>query len=152
MNIKIGTLLLSFAMLSMLCGCGKKYDGLSIEERDYAVTISVADAGDRYDFSVEVADLTEYEISKGGNISKQTFDYRESTLVDVMQQYYEENGRRLDIGHLECIRLSGSTNRYADLIIELGHLPYISKQTYVFTEDGEKIRLRNMIKSVYDGQ
>lgn len=138
-------------ILLFLTGCGNSYNSQSIENRDYALDISVEKAFDgEYKFKFEVADLTDYKGDSGRSLKKEKYEYTASNLNDVLKLYYKENERQLDIGHINKLQIKGDIFGYRSLFRELSEMPYIPKSVVLKYGDNEEILLRNAIKESLD--
>lgn len=138
-------------ILLLLTGCGKSYNSQSIENRDYALDIFVEKAFDgQYRFKFEVADLTDYKGDSGRSLKKEKHEYTAANLNDVLKQYYKENERQLDIGHINKLQVKGDILLYRGLFKELSEMPYIPKSVVLKYRDNEEILLRNAIKDSLD--
>lgn len=143
----------------MMTGCGKKYESASLEDRDYAITLTVSDREEEtgYTFSFVIADLTEYNGDSKKALNTTEYSCTAESLEVAMYHYYDENDRQLDVGHLsEMIVYSGEENICAYTVArEISAMPMMAKSVPVrlVNREGEReIILRDLIKEAYAGE
>ncbi len=145
-----------------MCSCGKKYENSSLEDKDYATSITIDwdksknsdESEEKYVFTFEVVDLTDYSGDAERSLKKEKYIYKAGTLADAVMQYYIENERKLDLGHLKELRLNDEpiTEVYEDIVYELSNMPSVAKSLQIECASDEKIILRDLIKLVYSGE
>ena len=80
------------------------------------------------------------------------------TLDEALDMYYEAKDNHVDLGHLKMIMLysEDKESRHIDeIVFELKDMPSVTKSVDVevfYNEGREKIKLRNLIKRLYEGE
>lgn len=148
----------------------------SLETMDYAVVLSVkndestAEAfDDTFSFVFEIADLSDYKGDSEDLLLTSDYTCEAVSLDKALNKYYTEKDKHVDLGHLKMIKLycgeisrkdkmngNDLTNKkIVDVIDELKNLPSINKSVdvEVYSISGvRKIKLRNLIKNLYEGE
>ena len=175
---KIGVFLTLMLSASMLGGCEKKYvesdafneirkdfaalndKQLSIENRDYVTTFTIdesAKSKKEYKFTFETADLSGYQGDSGKTLKTNKFECEAKSIEAAIEEYYKENERQLDLGHLSDIVINNRKKKIKSnlLILEMSEMPGIDKSVQVSVvtkKESEKLVLRELIKNVYAGE
>ena len=150
--VKLSSLAALFILsASFLTGCGRQYESMSIENRDYVVDMKISAPGDDYEFSFSVADLTKYGSEGSNEDNEKEYIYYGDSIRSVIKKYYEDNEKQLDLGHISSLELKGERYEFDELILDLSKEAYISKSVQVVA-DGKKENLRDLIKDVYSRQ
>lgn len=182
----IGIVLLAIGSTFLTTGCKTRVDFKKIDDRqsslesmDYAVTLTVRNAGCEADsdhekeeagkdtgevggerdteevnyyFEFEVADLSDYKGDSGDMLSTSRYESMASDLKTALDNYYAAKEKHLDLGHLKLINLYGDVS---DVVMELKDMPSVTKsvEVEISYKDGiQKINLRKMIKKLYAGE
>ncbi|MBQ9277828.1 MAG: GerAB/ArcD/ProY family transporter [Lachnospiraceae bacterium] len=153
----------------------------SLEEMDYAVTLSVREVegilnndsdneGRKYKdkivggekrvrgeflFDFEIADLSDYKGDSEELLSTDDYECMAVSLDDALDMYFEARKNHVDLGHLKMIRLYDQDGEIKNIIFELKNMPSITKSVdveFFYKDEKEKIKLRNLIKRLYDGE
>ncbi len=127
---------------------------VSIEERDYVTEINFK-GNDEIIFTI--ADIKKYLSEGTGDFETTKKSYKADSIQQVMDNYYEENGRQLDVGHLENIDFDQvSEEKIRRYAIEMSDITALGKSVTVTIEpeDEEKyaMPLRQLIKLSYSGE
>ncbi|MGN0435280.1 MAG: GerAB/ArcD/ProY family transporter [Wujia sp.] len=153
---KIVSMVLIFGMTSIfITGCLNQYQGLSLENRDYVMTMEVVAKDEVYCFSFVIADLSEYKGDLGDSMETKEFRCEAEGMMEAIKTYYLDKDRQLDLGHMDKMVVyleDGQPEDYYELIIEMADIPSISKSVTVVFKDEEEteIILRQLIKEIYD--
>jgi len=173
------TVFLSFLIsASMFGGCEKKFvdsevlkdkrvnfealnnKQLSLENRDYVITLAISEnakSNDEYKFSFETADLSEYKGDSGKSLKTNKFKCEAKSIEDAIEEYYKENEKQLDLGHMKDIVIKNQKKKIKSnlLILEMSEMPGINKSVEVriiTKKESKKHVLRELIKNVYAGE
>ena len=77
-------------------------------------------------------------------------------MTQVMDEYHNENGRQLDIGHLDGITFKDvADDRVREYALEMSNISHMGKFVVVTIKDSQgekKIDLRQLIKCAYSGE
>lgn len=149
---KILGLVLLCLCVSFNTGCANKKEDKalkseSIENRDYVVQFDVG--YDDYPIYVaRIADISEYKGESGGKLETIPYNFSGGSVADMQKQYYEENGKQLDLGHLKMISIGDIPETlWIQLLEELFDMNEIAKSVPVKIEgQNEEIILRELIK------
>lgn len=162
-NKRKGIYTILLCMIAMIMtGCGNKYESSSLEDRDYVVSMIISDdsspdARDVYVFAFEIADLTDYMGDSAKALKTSSYSCESGSLEDALHQYYDENDRQLDVGHInEMTFYPGmSIDAVYDIVKEFSMLPMMAKSVpvHLMEESGSRdIILRELIKEAYAGE
>ncbi len=131
----------------------------SIEDRDYVT--SIAFDGET-DIIFTVADIKKYISDATGSFDTKEEKLKGDSLGSVMDSYYKDKGRQLDVGHLTSITFKDvDEEKIKSYVIEMSDITHMGKSVTVTIElegnkrsDTEKIELplRQLIKKVYAGE
>lgn len=156
---KTAGLLFLLGAVCILAGCGNKYESSSLEDRDYVISMTILEREEEagYAYSFVIADLTEYNGDSKNALNTTEYSCTAESLETAMHQYYDENDRQLDIGHVsELTVYSGEENTCAYAVArEISSMPMMAKSVPVrlVNREGErKIILRELIKEAYAGE
>jgi len=142
--------------LCVLSGCKDKLNNrqLSLENRDYVVTMEL-DAS-KENFIFQVADLSDYKGASKTQLKTNEFKFQGKSIKEAIEKYYEKNERQLDLSHVESMTIKYENAEDAKLLImEMEDFSSISKSVEVELNKGDeqsKKILRELIKSVYAGE
>ena len=182
----IGIVLLAIGSTFLTTGCKTRVDFKKIDDRqsslesmDYAVTLTVRNAGCEdnsdhekeeagedtgevgserdteevnYYFEFEVADLSDYKGDSGDMLSTRRYESMASDLKTALDNYYAAKEKHLDLGHLKLINLYGDVS---NVVMELKDMPSVTKSVEVeisYNDGIQKTNLRKMIKKLYAGE
>lgn len=126
----------------------------SIEDRDYVTAVIIKD--DEIIFTV--ADIKKYLSDATGDFETKEEKAREDSLEDALEEYYEDKGRYLDLGHMTEITFESiGENELWEYVLEMGNMPSLGKSVTVKIKGGQdgqpvEIPLRNLIKMAYSGE
>lgn len=149
-HVRVASLLIIFVLLCT--GCRNKYESSSLENRDYATSITVTAGEDDYIFDFTIADLSEYNGDAENILKTSEYSCISSDMSAAIIDYYDNTDRQLDIGHVSELRIySSDKESLYKLAEELSNLPMIAKSVPVeLSGDCErKILLRELIKEAY---
>lgn len=153
---QITSIFLIMVIMSFTVGCSnsKKYNANlneSVENRDYVTEIDLS-YEERLQIIAEVADLAGYQSDTAGKIKTNRYECDAECLSDLQRCYYEENGKMLDLGHLELITMENlPPNIENEIVDEMREMPEIAKSVSVKCDD-EVIILRKLIKECLSGE
>lgn len=124
----------------------------TIENRDFVTNLTFE--GDR-EITFTTADIKKYLSDATGSFETKDYKCEADSLNQGMEKYYEENGRRLDLGHISGITFKQVEDEVVETyIIEISNMSQMGKSITV-TIDGEEkkeITLRDLIKKIYAGE
>lgn len=156
---KMAGLFFWFVAACIPAGCGNKYETSSLEDRDYVISMTILEQEKEtgYAYSFVIADLTEYNGDSKNALNTTEYSCMAESLETAMHQYYDENDRQLDIGHVsEMTVYSKEENTCAYAVaLEISNMPMMAKSVPVrlVNREGErKIILRDLIKEAYAGE
>lgn len=122
-------------------------------------TVSIdKNTGQKFLFDFEIADLSDYKGDSEDLLSTDDYECMAKTLDEALDMYYEAKDNHVDLGHLKMIRLysEDKESRHIDeIVFELKDMPSVTKSVDVevfYNEGKEKIKLRNLIKRLYEGE
>lgn len=130
----------------------------SVEDRDYVTKITFV--GDE-EIVFTVADIKKYLSDATGDFETKEERIREDSLDDAMEDYYETNGRNLDLGHLSAVTFSNVLeDDLREYVLEMSQMPQMGKSVTVTIdgknemgqEESQDISLRQLIKKAYAGE
>ena len=130
----------------------------SVENRDYVTEITFV--GDE-EIVFTVADIKKYLSDATGDFETKEERVDEDSLQHAMEDYFEKNGRNLDLGHVTGVTFSNvMDDDIRDYVLEMGNRHQMGKSVTVTIEGKNKkgveerreISLRQLIKKVYAGE
>ena len=169
MQVKRATLLVTVVLLAgFMTGCDSddidfrednfNYTGVdqgSLEDRDYVTHITFK-GDDEIIFTV--ADIKTYLSDATGEFDTKEERLREDSLQEAMEEYYEDMGRWLDLGHLSGMTFEKvEIDDLREYAMEMGNMHQLGKSVTVSVKadkDGQatEIPLRQLIKKAYAGE
>lgn len=124
----------------------------SIENRDYVTEIIFQG---EY-MVIKVADIKKYLSDATGDFETKEEKFKVDSIINIMDNYYEDKGRQLDLGHLSGITFEDmEEDSLRDYVIEMSNITQMGKSVTVsiITEEKiYKIPLRQLIKKAYAGE
>ena len=157
---KVALLLLVAGATFLMSGCDNgKFSALtnqqsSIEHRDYVTHIAFGAEGE---ITFTVADIKKYLSEGTGDFETKEEKLQGDSLAQVMDSYYGEKGRQLDVGHLSGITFYDvEEERLREYLLEMSNMTVLGKSvTVVIEREGveiQEIPLRQLIKNAYAGE
>ncbi len=147
---------LAFCVACSLTGCKDKLNNkqLSLENRDYVVSVNFDMTENQFDF--KVADLSDYKGASSNQMETKDFNFKGNSIRNAIEEYYEKEERQLDVGHIEDISIEYEAyEELKKILLEIEEFSSIPKSIEVTLRknhiDTKKI-LREMIKAVYAGE
>lgn len=143
-------------MATFLFGCNDKLNEkqLSLENRDYVVSVEFDVAKDTFKF--KVADLSDYKGASNKQLKTKEFKYEGDSIKKAIEKYYEKEERQLDLGHMEEVTIKYEDKASAEkIILEMESFSSIAKSLEVTLEKDDvktKKILRELIKAIYAGE
>lgn len=143
-------------MATLFTGCNDKLNEkqLSLENRDYVVSVEFDVANEKFTF--KVADLSDYKGASNKQLKTKEYKYEGDSIIKAIEKYYEKEERQLDLGHMEEVTIKYSDIQDAKkIIMEMESFSSIAKSLEVTLEnEDEKSKkiLRELIKGVYAGE
>lgn len=141
----------------------------SLENTDYAVSIRIAadnNAEKMSNVRLYVANLLDYRGSSEQILETEVYDYRISSVEEMMPLYKEESKRELSLSHIKQIILDGASmpnkKETEELLLELSEYVNLSDNVRVKLEgdlypdiqrdENNTIGFRELIKTIYKGE
>ena len=143
-------------MATLFTGCNDKLNEkqLSLENRDYVVSVEFDVANEKFTF--KVADLSDYKGASNKQLKTKEYKYEGDSIIKAIEKYYEKEERQLDLGHMEEVTIKYDEKESAEkIILEMESFSSIAKSLEVTLEnEDEKSKkiLRELIKGVYAGE
>lgn len=124
----------------------------SIENRDYVTEIIFQG---EY-MVIKVADIKKYLSDATGDYETKEEKFTQDSIINIMENYYEDKGKQLDLGHLGGITFEDiGEDSLRDYVIEMSNITQMGKSVTVsIITEGKiyKIPLRQLIKKAYAGE
>ncbi len=156
---QLGAVVIVVLITASLSGCvNKEFAPISkaresIEEREYVTNITF---NGEEDITFTVADIKKYIKDATGTFETKEEKLKGESLAQVMDDYHRENGRQLDIGHLDGITFKDvADERVREYALEMSNMSHMGKSVVVTIKDSQgekKIDLRQLIKCAYSGE
>ncbi len=141
-----------------LGGCTKKKDNLSIENKDYVITLEISPAeNDAYTFSFHTINLSEYKGEQPSLKEDAAYETTTDSINLALNEYALENERNLDLAHMKSIKIHANhaslmeNENLSKLILEFEYMIDVQKSIEVKLVDKETT-LKELIKNIYNRQ
>jgi hypothetical protein len=151
--------MIAFLVIFAVCCIFADENADSIENVDYAVSISILSEGSEESGATDnvtkirlyVADLIEYRGSSEQMLETAEYTYDVNDVSEIFELYREENGRRLAMSHIKKISVEEplkSEEDYQHILFELSD--YVDMTDAVNVEiGGDSIGLRSYMRRFY---